>query len=261
MQQPQTPPSPIRASLLYGLIFGAIIGAIDIIYALILDLGHLPFLTTFANALFKAFYRFPPILFNIVYNLIINAPLYTLLLVAFLLAGVFAARKSQKVSAGLLAALWTGLLFLVIDLLIVGVLFSFLIVFPQYARSGTSASDLASIESSTISAIFTYGLITNIAVIAIGLGLGALGGLMGRGSQGVQPYPTPYAFQPYQTPVYANPQQFPGGPVPQQPGLTPQPGSMPQQPMLTPQPGPIPQQPGLTPQSGQVPPFPPQAER
>lgn len=236
MQQPQTLASPMKASLVYSLIFGSIIGGLDIIYALILDLGHLPFLNSFSDMLFKAFYRFPPIFFDIVYNLIINAPLYILLLVALLVAGVFAARKSKKVSAGLLAALWTGLLFLLVDILIVGVLFSFLIVFPQYAQDVTPASELAGFEAATLTGIFTYVLITDIILVAIGLGLGALGGLMGRGSQPVQlaqPYPSPYAFQPYQTPVYANPQHFPGG----QAGLTPRPEMMPQQPILTPQPG------------------------
>lgn len=205
MQQPQARPSSGRISLVYGVIFGLIIGGIDLVYSLILDLTNPPFL----NSLFQGFaaLKLDTTLANVLYSLVLSSPVYILLLVSFLLVGLFASRKTNKVSTGVLAALWTGVIFMVVDLIIVNILLLFVFTFPTLSTSGTSSAEVANLESSLLTFSVIFSIVAGVISMGIGLGLGALGGLMGRG-QGAAP------VQPYQVPVYANPAQFPYSPMP-----------------------------------------------
>src|SRR5579859_5408377 len=97
MQQPQIPlqqfqmapgPGGGKAALQYGLIFGGIIGLIDILYSYYLDAANPAWL----GSLLQPFYTLPSVLSTAVTGFIVSLPLYVLLLVFFLLAGLFAAR-------------------------------------------------------------------------------------------------------------------------------------------------------------------------
>lgn len=192
MRQPQTLPGSGKVALKYGLIFGGAIGLIDIIYSVILDAANPGFLDSLAQALSSLN---GSILFSILYVLIISLPIYLLLFVAFLLAGRFAARQTHKTSTGLLAGLWAAVLFVVIDLLIANLGLEVLIVFPQIQREDPAAA--ASIEQSILFNIFFYGIVAGVILIGLGLGIGALGGAMGKGKALPQPaYPTPQPAYP-----------------------------------------------------------------
>lgn len=219
MQQlPQTLPGSGKVALKYGLIFGGAICLIDILYSIVLDTTHPGFLDSLAQALSSLH----DMLFITLYVLIVSLPLYLLLMVAFLAAGLFSARQTHKASTGMLAGLWAATLFGVIDLLIANLGLDLLIMFPQIQREN-SAAVAVSIEQGVISSTFSYGIVAGLILIGLGLGIGALGGAMGKGKAQPQPaypppllkpYPAP-ANQPYPTPPYASPQPFlPGQPPP-----------------------------------------------
>jgi hypothetical protein len=63
MQQPQALPSSVKTSLIYGLIFGGIIGVIDIAYTGILDATSPPF----QASLFQALSSLNIVLANIIF--------------------------------------------------------------------------------------------------------------------------------------------------------------------------------------------------
>lgn len=223
MQQlPQRLPGSGKIALKYGLIFGGAIGLIDILYSVILDTTNPAFLNSLAQALSSL----NSILFNTIYAFIVSLPIYLLLMVAFLLTGLFAARQTSNASTGMLAGLWAAALFVVIDLLIANLGLELLIAFPQIQREDPVAA--ASIEQSILSAMLSYGIVAGLILIGLGLGIGALGGAMGKGKALPQPVYPPLlyqpslapAYQPYQTPQYANPQPFP-------PGQQPPPGQFP----------------------------------
>ena len=223
LQQFQMPPRPGggKAALQYGLIFGGIIGLIDILYSYYLDASNPAWL----GSLLQPFYTLPPVLSTAVTGFIVSLPLYVLLLVCFLLAGLFAARNSKRVSTGVIAGLFVGGIYLFVDLFIANLLLTYLIIFPQMTHANYG-SGLASAESSILVSTVVYSLIAGLILIGVGALVGALGGLIGRGgSVPTQPY-APYAPNPYQAqaPLYINPQPNPYAPPPEQPV---QPGQMP----------------------------------
>src|SRR5579883_2139067 len=116
MQQPQMPVPPLplppssgsgKAALQYGLIFGAIISLVDIIYSYLVDKGTIAWF----SGIYRLLDRLPLILENIVGSLVVGGPVILLLLIACVLAGLFAALKSKRASSGALAGLLVGGIF------------------------------------------------------------------------------------------------------------------------------------------------------
>jgi hypothetical protein len=223
MQQPQIPvqqfplppaPGSGKAALRYGLIFGGSIGLIDILYTFLLDRGSI----TWFDRLFPILYRLPTFVATALSDIIISSPIYVLLFVGFVLAGVFAARKSKRASSGALAGLLAGGAFLLLDLLIGALLLTVLVVFPQYAQiPQTSPADLASMESGALTQIMVYALVADLVLLGIGALLGWLGGAMGGGksapAQAQQYMFAAHPIYPPQVLIPANP-----NPMPMQPG-------------------------------------------
>jgi|SRR5581483_2921684 len=215
MEHPQNLPRVGKVSLIYGLIFGLIIGIIDIIYSYVLDATNLPFV----QALYQAFASLPYTLSSTIVAIILSLPIYFLLLLAFFLVGIFASNKAKKVNAGLLAALWTGVVFVAMDFLVATILLFYLVVVPLYKNTpGMSAADLANLINSSLIFNISYSLTAGLILIVLGLGIGALGGLLGASiGKPAQPYQTPspnlyqpyQSYPPYQAQPYANPEQSP----------------------------------------------------
>ncbi len=232
-QQPQLAPAPGggRAALQYGLLFGGIVGLIDVIYAYLLDNGTI----TFFNPIYQAFARLPYALDYTFASIIASIPIYILLFVAFLLAGIFAARKSKRLASGVFAGLLAGGAFLAIDLLIAGILLTIVVVFPQLTQGPypLTGSNLTDVESTTMTSVIIYSLVADLLLVGIGTLIGLLGGAIGKGGSAPAPaqyYATPYTPNPYppQGTPYGNPYGQPAQPgQPGQPTPPPpyQPGS------------------------------------
>lgn len=237
VQQPQTPrPAGGRMAFLqFGLIFGGSIGLIDVLYSYFLSVTNLPFLDSLAQALF----RLPIFLYNAVYTFILSIPIYVLLFICFLLAGLFAARKAKRVASGTFAGLLVGGVYLVVDLLIANLLLLYLVTFPRLAFQ-LSPTEFANFQGAVLSSALTYSLVAGLLLIGVGALVGSLGGLIGRGSTS-----TP-------TPQYMTFMPNPSFPQPGQPGYPNQPG-YPQPPVFPGQPGQAeqPKQPPSLPGSGQ----------
>lgn len=166
-------------------------------------------------------------------------------LAAYFFAGFRASSQSGKVSTGLLAGMWTG----IISSLVNGVA-SVLLTIPQLPELTRTANQVI-IDSGaqtdiryteTTMLLLTIGgtFLLLLLASAIALGVGAIGGAAGKGR-------APMSQQAYQEAFYQSPM---GGYPPQQPGYPQQPqggypGYPPQQP---PQPGQYP------PESGGYPP-------
>jgi len=215
MQQPPMPlqQSPLppasgggKSALQYGLIFGGIIGLIDVLYSYLLSVANIPVLGTLNSALSSL----PSFLFSIIYPFIVSIPIYILLFVAFLLAGLFAARKSKRAASGTMAGLIVGGIYLLVDLLFATLLVLYLITFPQIAKY-TPPALMASTESSILIPAISYSIVASLILIGIGCLVGFLGGLMGRGGKASTHLYSPYIPNPYQPqpPVYADPQSNP----------------------------------------------------
>lgn len=242
MQQPQIPPQqpafpqvPLsqasrggKAALLYGLIFGGGISLIDVLYSLLGDNGTI----TWYYGILVPLYRLPFFLSTALSGIIVGIPIYILLLVAFLLAGLLAARTSKRASSGLIAGLLVGGLFLVVDVFIATIVLDLVIVFPQIAAT-TPHAELASVESSFLIPGIIYSIIADLILLGIGVGIGALGGAMGKGptSAQAQAYGFVPPYQP-QPPLYANPHPYGQPAQPGQPGFPPQPGQYPPAPPI-----------------------------
>lgn len=227
MQQPQvpmmqplpTPPTPRseNAALHYGLIFGGIISLIDVIYSYLADNGTIAWFSGLVESLYQ---RLPLILANIVVSIVAGSPIFVLLLVSCMLAGLFAALKSRRASSGALAALLVGGVFLVVDVLIAGVLLTVLVIFPQVTQQ-------PELRGSILRDIVVYELGIDLVLLGFGVLLGWLGGVMGGGKgTPAQPYMfvplssyPPQGFAPASMyPIYGQPMQ-PGQPdQPMQPG-------------------------------------------
>jgi hypothetical protein len=206
MQQPPISPASGggKSALQYGLIFGGIIGLIDVLYSYLLSVANIPVL----GALSSALSSLPPFLFSIIYAFIVSIPIYILLFVSFLLAGLFAARKSKRAASGTMAGLIVGGIYVLVDLLFATLLLLYLVTFPQIAEYTPPAS-MASTESSILIPAISYSIVAGLILIGIGCLVGLLGGLMGRGGKASTQLYSPYVPNPYQPQpsVYANPQQ------------------------------------------------------
>ena len=231
-----TQPAKKVSAFRIGLLFGVILGVIQIAFI-------------FAGQLAKDAFRGGALLFTILSVLIALA--------AYFFAGFRASSQSGKVSTGLLAGMWTG----IISLLLVGIV-SILLTIPQLPELTRVANQ--TIIDSGAQTTLRYTEATTLAVkigaqflllllgSAIALGVGAIGGAAGKGR-------APMSQQAYQETFYQSPM---GGYPPPQPGYPQQPqggypGYPPQQP---------PQQGGgYPPQPGQYPPesggYPPQQQQ
>src|SRR5579883_3070605 len=227
MQQPQmpiqqfplsTPPGSGKAALQYGLIFGAIISLIDVLYSYLVDKGTIAWFSGISQALG----RLPLILGNILYVLVSGSPIFLMLLIVCVLAGL----KSKRASSGALAGLLVGGVFLVVDVLIVGMLLTILLIFPQVtAEPGVRGSLLRD------SMVYSAGV--DLFMLGFGVLLGWLGGALGGGRGAT---PQPYMFVPlssYPPQGFAPASPYPAYGMPMQPGQPGQPG----QPMQPGQPG------------------------
>jgi len=133
-------------------------------------------------------------------------------LLFFFLAGVFAARAARLVEpgivAGLLAGLVVGLTAIALTLLAIGDIQS------SVPRRLAASRALHVLEGGAI----VRALVILILAALVGAGLGALGGLAGRGR------PVPPAAYPSATPPPSPAAPHTGGPAMPQPSYTPPPG-------------------------------------
>lgn len=214
MQQPQTLPGSGRIALKYALIFGGVIALIDVLYSVLLDVTNLGFLDSLSQALSSLNYFLSVVL----YNLIISLPVYLLLAVMVWLAGLFAARKTNKASTGMLAGLWVGLYYVIVDLLIATIALDLLVVFPQIVQNTSSLAEAAVVERTILTNGIIYSLGAGLVLIGLSVGIGALAGAAGKGNAAAAPTYASPAYQVYQAapPPYGDPPQFPYGQQPPQ---------------------------------------------
>lgn len=163
-------------------------------------------------------------------------------LVAYFFAGFRASSQSGKVSTGLLAGMWTGLISMALNA-IVAVLLD-LSQLPQItdsvnqaiATSGSSSSSIQFTDTTTLVVVIIGQIIAVLIVSAIALGVGAIGGAAGKGraptsgdqyqealyqsSMGGYPPQPGYPSYPQQQPP--QPGGYPGYPPQQPPGYPPQ---------------------------------------
>lgn len=197
----------------WGIIFGIVIGALSLINVLL----------RFATLGARSFASGSPFFggFGCLFSLIGLALLFV--------AGILAARESGRVSTGTVAGLIAGLIGGVVSAIvtIVAVLSVPFSYFVEAAHRGARGSALTPGQIHNIAQIaLVVIIIAEIAAIGveggIGAGLGALGGLIGKGqhgagSPGVQappPYQTPYGTPP---PPYTNPAYPPQATNPEYP--------------------------------------------
>jgi hypothetical protein len=115
---------------------------------------------------------------------------YGLPVLAFLLAGLLAAKRTGKVSTGTLAGLWSGIISTIIG--IAALIIAFLTVehaaFVQGALS--SSADPRYAQQYVWIGLVIFAIVLSFVMAAIGSGLGALGGLIGKSM-------SPMTQQPY----------------------------------------------------------------
>lgn len=169
-----------KIALKYGFIFGAILAACAV-------------LATIVNTIYS---RFLPVL-QAQYHLSYSAlSLYSLVLVGifmlihwaiYFLAGIFTARRARRVSTATIACLWAGLCYLIMYV----ILFSIgqVIIFSTMAKLGSF------VDASSFLVIGIRAVITLILDIGLGIGIGALGGLLGRSLASKQAPPMPQMRQ------------------------------------------------------------------
>lgn len=153
---------------------------------------------------------------------------FLIALTFYLLAGLFAARQTHRVSTGTFAGLLTG-----VFQGILGFIATIVVDIATINRVRRVAQGL--VNAANIPFHYTNGFIIAAAIIGgliglvfatgLGAGLGALGGLIGRGNVQQQPPSMPYPGQPY-PPYGAYPYPYPYPPQPGQPyqGMPPYPG-------------------------------------
>ena len=202
MQTVSTPGSG-KTALLFGALFGVCSGLVQI-----LCLSFLP---------------------------VAGYPLSLLLCaVALLLAGLFASKRTGKVSTGTLAGLWCGL---ICSVIVVGILGLMLLVmthdptFMDELMSRMASSNLPSSITPQQATLYMgigmviLGVFWAAVGVGTGAGIGAIGGLIGKSMSPVAQYPQqPYASYPTAPnyPPYAMP-QAPTPSVPTPPGQYPYP--------------------------------------
>lgn len=154
-----------RPALRQGLIFGAISGIIGIA---LFALG------TFLSGLG-----------TITFILAIIVPL-----AAYVLAGLFASQVTGKVSTGTIAGLWAGLFGSVIySIGLFALAYPNIDTFRQAAQKAVTqqGSNFTYTNSVIITGLVFFLIIVIIASILLGLGVGAIGGLIGKSRAKVQP--------------------------------------------------------------------------
>lgn len=148
---------------------------------------------------------------------------------ALLLAGLFASKRTGKVSTGTLAGLWCGLICSVIVVGIMGVIILIMANDPAFLNEVMSRVQSSNLPSSVTpqQMVLYMGIgviILGVAWAAVGIGtgagIGAIGGVIGKSMSPVAQYPQ----QPY-APYMAAPQypQYPMQPVPTPPEQYPYP--------------------------------------
>ncbi len=150
--------------------------------------------------------------------LILDLVIFIVALVFYLLAGLFAARQTHKVSTGTIAGLLTGV-FQGVPGLVATTIITVTTV-DTLRRTTQSLINNMNVPFHYTNGIIIAGQIIGGVIglafaIGLGAGLGALGGLIGRGKvQQQQPY-MPYPPQPY--PPYGAVPPYPYPPQPGQP--------------------------------------------
>jgi hypothetical protein len=154
--------------------------------------------------------------------------------VALLLAGLFASKRTGKVSTGTLAGLWCGLICSVIVVGVLGLLIFVMTQNPTFMNEVMSRMQDSNLPSSiTPQQIVLYmgigmvmlGCVWAAVGVGTGAGIGAIGGLIGKSISPVAQYPQqPYAVYPAAPnyPPYAVP-PTPTPSVPTPPGQYPYP--------------------------------------
>ncbi len=158
-------------ALKWGLIFGLALAIIQVIFDII------------TNVIVRAA--------NI--GLIVNVLSLLIGIVAYLVVGLLAARETGKVSTGTLAGLWGALFYGVI-----GLVSTLIITFTrigELVRRAQITADQLHLAVHYTPALIIGGAITAAVLglaftIGLGAGLGALGGLIGKGMAKVPPPPT-----------------------------------------------------------------------
>ena len=197
MQPDQHPPESGKTAFRYGLIFGI---GLFVIGMILVTIGTITFHGSPIGVYFTVFY-------------------WLIGLVVFFLVGIFAAKKTGKVSTGTLAGLWAGIS--------EGALYAIfsIILFFAYSLNAeanaltTSSSGQFTAETTRQLAIVggIIGAVFSLLIaIGLGAGLGALGGLVGRATSKFKPLAQPYPGQPYPGQPYPG-QPYPGQPYPGQP--------------------------------------------
>ncbi|GHO56786.1 DUF3824 domain-containing protein [Ktedonobacter robiniae] len=164
---PGYPPQPARprttraAVLKYGLIFGAILVVAKLIDA---SVGHafiqvLISAAAYSQSTIEALSYIPTIIFTLVYWVI------------YFLAGLFAARQARNVTAATLTGLLASLCFFVAYFIVL--IINLAPIWGVIMRIGVVGNSLAGLGVSIA--------ITLIVQIGLGIGLAALGGLLGKG--------------------------------------------------------------------------------
>jgi hypothetical protein len=157
-------------------------------------------------------------------------------IVALLLAGLLAARRTGRVSTGTLAGLWAGFIGTVIAFTVIAIALETV----QHAAfiSGLMSNPSVNPQNAEQTAwlgLAIIGVILVIAAIGLGAGLGALGGLIGKTASPLAQRPYPPSPVYLQTPYPAPPPYQPSPYAPQQPPpYQPSPYPPPQQPPPSP---------------------------
>lgn len=179
MYQPPAPPQAVphsgRTALIYGILTGLVLGVVEsgiLVYiARIVYYNH-----------FSAF----------------SLPASILLwIIAFLVAGAIAARRTGKIVTGTLTGLWAGMIGGIIT---AATSFALLMSSaPYYYFSYTSMYAL----------YLTYLIFLVLFVLGMGTGLGSLGGLIGQSFSGnTLTFSPRYQQREYTQPVQAAPRQY-----------------------------------------------------
>jgi len=149
--------------------------------------------------------------------------------VALLLAGLFASKRTGKVSTGTLAGLWSGLICSVIVVGVLGLMLlvvthnsSFMDEMMNALRNSNMPSSITSDQAMLYMGIgmIILGVIWVAVGVGTGAGIGAIGGLIGKS---ISPM-AQYNQQPFASyPVAPNYPQYPVPPIPAPPGQFPYP--------------------------------------
>jgi hypothetical protein len=154
-----------KASLFYGLLFGGIIGLLDVLYIYYQDTWNADYFVEPVK----------PQLTDIFGGMLFYLPLYIFLLLCFFLAGYLTTRRTQHISSGRRAGLIVGGVFLLVDVLVGNLLLDYLVAFPQLAHEQL-ASLVPLAESYALIGGLSYSGAAGLILIGVGALMGALGG-------------------------------------------------------------------------------------